>query len=362
MEEKAHLAHPGQICFKLTALILFAACLAPALAAHAQGVQVTRHEAQRRVDVTIDGKLFTSYIWPTTIMKPVLYPIIDADGFTLTRGFPLDPRPGERTDHPHHTGLWFNYANTNGFDFWNNSQAIPAARAGKMGPIVFDKILASSSGPNRGSLLTLSTWIDGNHHPILEETTDFVFSRRPGQRIPGTRVIERTATLHALDRVVFNDEKDGMLGLRVASWLESPTATDRTFTDSSGAATKVAAASPDATGVYLTSEGKQGDAAWGTRGTWCALTGHTGGHTVTIAIFDNPLNPGYPTTWPARGYGLFAVNPLGPHAFNPKEPPINFTLEKGQSATFRYRIVFYTHAATTEELNKEAAAFAAQDQ
>ena len=39
---------------------------------------------------------------------------------------------------------------------------------------------------------------------------------------------------------------------------------------------------------------------------------------------------------------------------------MNFTLEKGQSTTFRYRIVFYTHAATTEELNKEADAFAAQ--
>jgi hypothetical protein len=349
MKEKSLHAH-----LKLTALILVAACLAPAIAQKTTGVQVIRHESQRRVDITIDGKPFTSYIWPTTIMKPVLYPIIDADGFTLTRGFPLSPRPGERTDHPHHTGLWFNYANTNGFDFWNNSQAIPAARANKMGTIVFDRILASSSGPNRGSLLTLSTWIDGNHHPILEETTDFVFSRRPGER-----VIERTAVLHALDRVVFNDEKDGMLGLRVASWLESPTATDRTFTDSSGAATTVRAASPDATGVYLTSEGKQGDAAWGTRGTWCALTGHTGGHTVTIAIFDNPRNPGYPTTWHARGYGLFAVNPLGPHAFNAKEPPINFTLEKGQSATFRYRIVFYTHAATADELNKEAAAFAA---
>ncbi len=37
-------------------------------------------------------------------------PIIDADGVTITRGWPLEPRPGERTDHPHHDGLWFNYA------------------------------------------------------------------------------------------------------------------------------------------------------------------------------------------------------------------------------------------------------------
>ena len=315
-------------------------------------VQVKPDVAQRRVDITIDGKPFTSYIWPTNLYKPVLYPIVDGDGYTLTRSFP--PRPGERVDHPHHVGLWFNYANTNGFDFWNNSDAIRASRKPKMGTIYFKKIVSTSSGPNRGTLVTESTWVTGAGEPILEETTHFVFSRHHG-----ARVIDRIATLHALDRVVFNDEKDGMLGLRVASWLESPTAKDAVFVDSHGVQTKTAAASPDATGVYVTSEGKQGDAAWGTRGTWCALTGHTGSHTATIAIFDHPGNPGYPTTWHARGYGLFAANPLGPHAFNPKEPPINFTLEKGQTATFRYRIVFYTHDATPDELNKEEAAFAA---
>ncbi len=354
---------------KLVVLGLLAVCSLLGAVAYAavpsQGVQVVPDVAQRRVDITIDGKPFTAYIWPTTLMKPVLFPIIDSDGVTLTRGFPLSPRPGERTDHPHHAGLWFNYANTNGFDFWNNSGAIPASREPKMGTIYFKKIVSTSSGPNRGTLVTESTWVTGAGEPILKETTHFVFARLPGVRIPGARVpearvIDRIATLRALDRVVFNDEKDGMLGLRVASWLESPTATDRTFTDSHGVATRVAAASPDATGVYLTSAGKQGDAAWGTRGTWCALTGHNPeGHTVTIAIFDHPGNPGYPTTWHARGYGLFAANPLGPHAFNPKEPPINFTLQKGQSATFRYRIVFYSHATTPEELNKEAAAFAA---
>jgi hypothetical protein len=172
--------------------------------------------------------------------------------------------------------------------------------------------------------------------------------------------VDRIGTLKSLDHVVFEDEKDGMLGMRVASWLESPTAGGGVYTDSHGVETKTASASPDATGEYLTSEGVKGDAAWSTRGRWCALTGHKNGHTVTIAIFDQPKNPGYPTTWHARGYGLFAANPLGLSIFNPKEKPIDFTLEKGQSATFRYRIVFYTYAATTEELNQEADAFAAQ--
>jgi hypothetical protein len=204
-------------------------------------------------------------------------------------------------------------------------------------------------------LVTESVWSDGNNHPLLEETTRFVFANRSG-----VRSITRIATLRALDHVVFRDEKDGLLGLRVASWLESPTAKDGVFADAHGVVTKVAAASPDATGVYLTSEGIQGDAAWSTRGRWCSLTGHTGPHTDSIVIFDHPANPGYPTTWHARGYGLFAANPLAPSVFNPKDSALNFTLANGQSATFRYRVVFYGRATVPAELNKEADSFAAQ--
>lgn len=319
----------------------------------AKGVQVVTNEAQNRVDITIDGKPFTSYIWPTTLKKPVLYPIVDADGLTLTRNFP--PKAGERSDHPHHVGLWFNYSNVNGFDFWNNSDAIKPENRGKMGSINLKKIVSAKSGAKRGELVTESTWVTGAGEPVIDETTRFVFST-----IGNARVIDRIATLHALDRVVFHDDKDGFLGLRVARWLESLTATGGVFVDAHGVETKVSGASPDASGTYLTSEGAKGDAAWGTRGRWCTLSGHTGDHTATIAIFDNPKNPNYPTYWHARGYGLFAANPLGRTGFEPKQPALNYTLEKGQTATFRYRIIFYTGAVTPEQLNKEADAFASQ--
>jgi len=344
------------------ALLVFATATFTALplAAAPKGVQVKPDTANRRVDITIDGKPFTSYIWPTTIKKPVLFPIVDADGVTLTRGYPLAPRAGERTDHPHHTGLWFNYSNVNGYDFWNNSLAIPPARAPKMGTIVFDKIVSAKSGAERGELVTDSTWIDGQNHPILAQTTRYIFAHQGS-----TRSIDLVVTLKALDKAVFNDDKDGLLGLRVARWLESPEEKGGTFTDTNGVATKVAAAAnmpgvAPPTGEYLTSEGVKGEAAWSTRGRWCALTGHDDqGHTVTIAIFDHPGNENYPTYWHARGYGLFAANPLGQHMFDRKQPPLNFTLEKGQATTFRYRVVIYTHAATVKKLNDEADAFAA---
>lgn len=330
----------------------------PLAASSQNDVKVAPDAAQHRVDITIDGKTFTSYIWPTTLKKPVLYPIIDADGVTITRGWPLAPRPGERTDHPHHDGLWFNYSNVNGFDFWNNSDAIPSERAPKMGTIVFNKIASYKSGTTQGELVTDSTWIDGNGHPILADTTRYIFAHDGS-----TRSIDLIVTLRALDHVVFHDDKDGLLGLRVARWLESPEEKGGTFTDSNGVATPVASAENLAgvappTGEYLTSEGVKGEAVWSTRGRWCSLTGHNeSGHTVTIAIFDHPGNVGYPTYWHARGYGLFAANALGRHMFDPKQTSLDFSLERGQSVTFHYRVVIYTGAPSPKVLNQESDEF-----
>jgi hypothetical protein len=340
--------------------LLVAACAAvsTALAASSgKGVQVVPDEAHRRVDITIDGKPFTSYIWPTSLKKPTLFPIVTGDGVTVTRGYPLEPQPGERTDHPHHAGLWFNYGDVNGFDFWNNSDAIEPAQRPKMGVVRHTGIVSAKSGADRGELVVDSVWITGEDRQILDATTHYVFSASGGARI-----IDQAVTLKALEPIVFKDDKEGLLGLRVARWLESPDEKGGTFVDASGNATQVAAApagSNPPTGVYLTSEGVRGGAAWGTRGRWCALTGNTGSHNVTIAIFDHPRNPGYPTYWHARGYGLFAANPLGRSIFDPKQPPFNYSIAKGETATFRYRIVVSSHAADPAELNREADAFAA---
>jgi len=330
----------------------------PVFAAN-KGVQVIPDEPNRRVDITIDGAPFTSYIWPTSLKKPVLYPLITENGITVTRGYPLEPRPNERTDHPHHAGLWFNYGNVNGFDFWNNSDAIKPEARPKMGSILNTKIVSTKSGLNRGELVVDSVWVTGAGKPILNETTRYAFERRNNARF-----IDMIVTLKALDRAVFNDDKEGLLGMRIARWLESPEEKGGVFLDAHGNPTPVAAAPTDAanpaTGVYLTSEGVKGPAVWSTRGRWCSLSGNTAGQTVTIAIFDHPGNPDYPTYWHARGYGLFAANPLGRSIFDAKQLPLNYTLEKDESVTFRYRIALYSSAVQAADLNKEADFFAAE--
>ena len=310
-------------------------------------VQVTPNPAERRVDVTVDGRPFTAYLFPTTLQKPVLYPLLSAGGKPVTRGFPLDPRPGERTDHPHHVGLWFNYGDVNGLDFWNNSDAIPDAQKPRMGTIVHREIRRAASGAGAGELETSSDWVDHQGRVLLLEDTRFVF-RADGD----LRAVDRITTLTAANGPVsFTDNKEGVLGLRVHRALEQPSTQADVFLDAAGRPTPVARM--DTTGVtgrYRSSEGIEGDSVWGTRGRWTMLSGVVDGEPVTVAILDHPSNVGYPTYWHARGYGLFAANPLGQAALSNNREKLDFRLAPGQSTTFRHRVLILGGAVGPERV------------
>jgi len=318
-------------------------------------VQVTARDADRRVDVTIGGKPFTSYIYPVSLKKPVLYPLRAASGTVVTRGYPLEPRPGERVDHPHHAGVWFNYGNVSGLDFWNNSTAIKDSAAPHMGTILHRAVRGVRSGAGEGTLDVTNEWVNYRGHALLREDTRFVFRARPG-----VRLIDRVTTLTALDSAVsFADDKEGLIGIRVARGLEQPSTTPEKFVDASGRVTDVPMLdNTGVTGKYVSSEGKEGDAVWGTRGRWTMLTGSLNNEPITLAILDHPTNVGFPTYWHARGYGLFAANNLGQKAMSGGKDELNFMLAAGKSVTFRHEILILNGAATPGDIETYYAAFA----
>jgi hypothetical protein len=88
------------------------------------------------------------------------------------------------------------------------------------------------------------------------------------------------------------------------------------------------------------------------------LSGRINGENVSVVIIDHPGNPGYPTYWHARGYGLFAANTLGQKALSNGKDELNFSLPKGKSVTFRYRLVIFSGNLTPETINKMAGSFA----
>jgi hypothetical protein len=309
---------------------------------------------ENRVDILIDGKPFTSYIYPDDIMKPVLYPLRTADGSFVTRGWPLDPRPGERVDHPHHVGMWLNYGDVNGLDFWNNSTDIPADKKDRYGTIRHRSVNKTYADDDKAVLEVSADWQQPDGSNLLREDTRFIFNGT------GTmRTIERITTLTALTQdVSFKDNKEGVIGIRLARELEHPSNKPEVFTDASGKGTAVPQLNNEGvTGKYRSSEGKQGDDVWGTRGKWVNLNGIIDGRQISLVMLDHPSNVGYPTYWHARGYGLFAANPLGQKEFSKGKEVLDFKLPAGKSVTFRYKVLInsgnhLSDAQVTSEFKK----------
>ena len=326
---------------------------------HARGdrerVQLVHDERERAVDVIVDGAPFTSYIYPNTLKKPVLYPLRSARGTVVTRGYPMNPRPGERTDHPHHVGLWFNYGNVNGLDFWNHSSAIDPATRGEYGTIRHRAVKDIADG-EEGVLEVAMEWLTPDEAAILREDTTFVFCGTST-----TRTVDRLATLTALDvDVSFTDDKEGMLGLRLANELEAPDKKPAPRVGPNGEPQdKPSVFVEGVNGLYRSSEGLEGDPVWGTRGDWVKLSGKMGDETVSIVMIDHPQNPGYPTYWHARGYGLFAANTLGQAAFSDGKDKLDLKLAAGECATFRYRVMIDSRDELSDEtINAEFSQFA----
>lgn len=335
------------ICVLLLSLPIFAS---------AQKVfKIVEQKHKKQVDILFDGKLLTSYCYYDSSFKPILFPVNTVDGITVTRGYPFQPVAGERTDHPHHTGIWLNYESVNGLDFWNNSTAIAPEKRNHYGTIVHNKIVDKNVNGNEATLATSASWKRPDGKVLLNEQTIFHFS------VSGNNfIIDRTTRLTAADTtVVFKDVKDGMFAIRVARELEMPSKEASSFVDDKGNITTVAASDKNVTGMYYASNGLKGDSVWSSKGKWTMLTGEKGGKDITVGIIDHPANIGYPAYWHARGYGLFAINPLGRKVFSKGTEELNFSLAPKQPVTFRYRLVIASGSKlSAEQMNKLSDEFA----
>jgi len=318
-------------------------------------VKLVKDDAKHKVDVTVDGKLFTSYQYPENLEKPFLSPIYAPNGSVITRGFPLEVRKGERVDHPHHIGLWFNHGNVNGLDFWNNSSAIPAGKKDAYGHIVVKGVTIKGEG-KKGEIEVVSDWDDNKGNTILVEKTTYIFT---GDKT--SRTVDHISTLTAANGLVtITDNKEGLFAIRVDRAFEMPSKESLIFTDEKGNPTTVKATdNTGVTGMYTSSGGLKGDAVWGTRNSWVVLSGVKDNVPVSFGIFDSPKNPGFPAYAHARGYGLFSVNNLGQNSYDSKQEKVVYKLEKGESMILRHRFFVQSGSEiTSDQAGKVAADFA----
>jgi Methane oxygenase PmoA len=310
--------------------------LLPALAWSASLTSVELKTHDNRVDVSIEGKPFTTYYVLPDVAKPYMMPLRTASGVVVTRGFPVENdasagNPKASSFEPHQRPLYWGHGNVDGLDFWQEP--------------VFDHYYTDHQNQAYGHAKLLNMKAEGD-----SITADFSL-RDPSEReiarerqsfhfggADQTRIVDCEFTITATaGPVVFGDTKEGSFGIRLAQ-------------DLSGARANM-----------TNSQGAHGEKEiWGKPAEWVSYQGEVGGRPATVSVFDHPSSFRHPTTWHARAYGLFAANPFGWREFS-RDPNKDgsWTVGAGEKITFRYRVLIADGKQSSQELVKAYSEYAA---
>lgn len=298
---------PKRIGFSVVAVCLaFGASALHAADPSHNGVDIQRDK--EKLHITLNGEPFTDYIF-AGYSRPILFPILGPGGAKMTRNWPLAPGENEEHDHPHHKSFWWGHGDMNGVDFWAEGK-----NSGKVQHVEFEEVRSG----NVGVIRARDKYVDENGKVIC--TDDRTLRIRGDGEV---RIIDFDITVHASEGdLKFGDTKEGTLAVRLAETMRLKGKVGK--------------------GHIVNSEGVRDDETWGKAAKWVDYYGPVDGQILGLAIFDHPSNPRYPTTWHVRDYGLFAANPFGLHDFEKKPPGAgDLTVEKGQSITFRYRLLIH---------------------
>ena len=256
----------------------------------------------------IGSEIFTVLHIGPEWAKPFLAPVQAPGGAVITRAIG-DP---EDKDHPHHKGIWFSVDEVNDVKFW--------AEAGKI-----VNVKTETTAGNPAIIKLKNHWLGKDNLPIVIETTTISI-------FPSRLMIYDATFTAAVDKVRFDDTKEGLFGIRVATTMRE----------------KVG-------GIVTNAEGKKGTKeCWGQPSKWVDYTGPVNGKEYGVAIMDHPSNF-RPSRYHVRDYGLFSVSPFGEGAYqNDKAKAQPVTLDNGQSLRLKYGL--HVHAGNAAE-GKVAAAY-----
>ncbi|MEM8711789.1 MAG: PmoA family protein [Planctomycetota bacterium] len=316
--------------FAIAALFLASACAGRTKAARPQVLAL--RSVQDAVQVMADDEIFAR-VALSPVEPPSVVALFAHGGRHLLRGFPLNPRDGESVDHPEHLSLWTAHASVSGHDLWSDAT----------GPRLTRHSLRMQAGGRAVVDMELE-WRAPNGTTLCGENRSYRF-----QATDEIRTVDVEHVLTATGGgTVFGDVREGFFALRLQDDLR-----------------------PDAGARVLTSLKVEGQDPFGLPARWIAysalLANATGEEKpVTICIFDHPDNPGYPTRWFARSYGIVAANPFASSAFDPSESitrigrPEGFRIESYKSTTLLYRVAIASAELDAQQIEELWSEFAGQ--
>lgn len=281
-------------------------------------VRVLLNMAGHRIDVRVDGKLFTTYHFEPDQPKPYLYPVVIGDNLRLTRSYPMEivETEGEKVrDHIHHVSWWVAYGEVNDANLW-----MAEGDHGQQKP---REILEMVSGPVFGKIRAVNDWNRADGSRVVQEEREYIFYASDTE----DRSTDMRVTFTATDGDVhFSDTKEGgICALRMNPLIDEQHGNGK-MANSAGQVTE--------------------KECWGKPANWCDYSGNLNGQNVGIAVMDHPGNLRHPSCWHIRAYGLYTANCFGLKAFGQQESG-DYTIPNGQQLEFHYRVLM--HMGNTEE-------------
>ena len=280
---------------------------------------VTLKQGNDQIEVTVNGKPFTTYYFGSNVAKAYLMPLRTAAGLVISRPFPVANDVGHADPHassfePHQRPLYFGHGDIDGLNFWGEA-AFQKFYGTKSHEAYGHMANAKIDEARDGTIKSSFALEDANGRIIGAETQSYTFGGDEH-----LRTIDCEFTLKAdHGPLTIGDTKEGTFAVRLGPELSAPL------------------------GTMINSKGAQGEPAiWGKPADWVEYHGSVSGHPVGIAVFDHPKSFRHPTTWHARAYGLLSANPFGLREFT-KDPNKDgsWTIPEGNSLTFRYRVVIH---------------------
>jgi hypothetical protein len=258
--------------------------------------KITAVKTGSKINVSIDDKFFTSYIFSSDEKYPFFFPLngpLSGGSVTSMRNDP----------YPHHSSLFFACDQVNGGNYWQE-------------------------GLERGRIISVNAEIvkEGGDTVIISDECIWC---RPGAISPikDTRRITITTPSATIRQIDFEISLDPLTDVHILktghSLFSARMAADLTVQNG---------------GTMINAEGDKNEKeTWGKKSSWIDYFGKRGNVIEGLAIMQHPSNPWFPSPWFTRDYGFFAPGPM----FWPENGEEIF-IKKGEKQTFRFRVLVHS--------------------
>jgi hypothetical protein len=258
--------------------------------------RITAQKFASRIDVYVNGFLFTSYHFKTDEKYPFFFPVNGPSNASITSM--------RNANFPHHSSLFFGCDKVNENNFWQESLS--------NGQIVSVREEIQQDSVNRLTILNECIWRGLNaSEPIKDfrKITLAVLSKDLYQ-------IDFDITMEMLTDVTIQKTNHSLFSARL----------DPDLSVING-------------GTMINAEGNRSEKdTFGKKSAWMDCSGKRDDKVEGLTIMQHPSNKWYPSPWFTRDYGFFSPTPM----YWPKDETIGTKLAKGEKVALRYRVLVHS--------------------